>query len=99
VQGNIIQADLTDSFTLVDLDGDGTREHVAQVRDCLVVSAWRGGRWNVIALTQREVGRDIERVTLRPIAGERGVDVQHLRGTTRNNERFRWNGTELVAGP
>lgn len=91
----MIIADLTESFADVDLDGDGVTERVFQARDCLVVSRRVDNHWDVIAITQRRVGRDIETVTIRPMRGTRGVEVVDLRGTTREVQTFRWSGTEL----
>lgn len=92
----IIDADLTDSYVDVDLDGDRIRERVFQVRDCLVVNRRMNDRWEVVALTQRRVDRTIETVRLRPTADRRGVEVVDQRGTSRDVYRYRWTGTELV---
>jgi hypothetical protein len=95
----MIRADLTDSFVDIDLDGDGVRERVFQVRDCLVVNRLAGDHWDVVALTPRSVGRDVETVTVRPTRDGRGVEAVDLRGTSREIARFRWTGTELAPLP
>lgn len=92
----MIQADLTDSFADVDLDGDGVRERVFQVRDCLVVNRLAGNHWDVVSITLRPVGRDVETVTVRATRDGRGVEAVDLRGTSREVARFRWTGTELA---
>lgn len=96
IQGNIIDADLTDSYADVDLDGDGAAERVFQARDCLVVSRRAGDHWDVVSITPRAVGRDVETVTVRPTQDRRGVETVDLRGTNREVQRFRWSGSTLT---
>jgi len=89
-----VQADLTESFADVDLNGDGRRERVFQVRDCLVTSEQHAARWDVIAITPRRVQRETEAVRVRPIPG--GVEVVDVRGTNRETTRYRWQNNDLV---
>jgi hypothetical protein len=100
-QNNIIMADLSEAFTDVDLDGDGQTERVFQFPDCIAVSARNGEGWGLIALTPRQVQRDVELVTVRAATrnGQRVVEITDTRGTNREVSRWRWAGSDLVQAP